>query len=76
METAVRMLTPQEAARIVGVEAATFSQWISRGKVRVERYLVNTARRARVSPEEVKRVKKLHEKNLPLPVVARDGEEE
>lgn len=70
MQTAVRMLTPQEAARIVGVEAATFSQWIARGKVRVERFLVNTARRARVSQEEAERIRKLVRKNLPLPVVA------
>lgn len=72
MQAVVRMLTPQEAARIVGVEAQTFSQWIARGKVRVERFMVNTARRARVSPQEVERIRKLHEKNLPLPVVARD----
>lgn len=72
MQTQVRMLTPQEAARIVGVDPSTFSQWIARRKVRVERFLVGTAHRSRVPPEEADRIKELVDKNLPLPVVSGD----
>lgn len=70
MKTETRLLTPREAADEVGVELGTFAQWIARGKVRVERYLVNKTKRARVTPEELNRVKSLLVRNLPLPVVA------
>jgi len=69
MQTQVQMLTPKEAAKIVGVESATFSKWIERGKVRVERFLVGTAYRSRVPQDEAERIKKLVQKNLPLPRV-------
>lgn len=67
---AARLLTPAQAAEVVGVPAAKISKWIERGKLVVEWFTVGDGtRRSRIPESEVNRVKKLVEGNLPLPVV-------